>query len=177
MNYHQLFVEIEGDRSKANINNLIQQTESSEFDIVSFFEFFHLYEASKPWLFTWWLSHFVEAKSEQLNHHALSENIYLEISNCSNESILRDLWRALTFIEIKAREGELFDLGLKHLMNEKIAIAPRAHAMLVVSEIAFNYPDLLPELKLVLTSFIDHESAGLRSRSKNILKRIKRLKA
>ena len=177
MNYLQLFQNIEADRSKANINILINNTESSEFDIISFFEFFHEYEISKPWLITWWLSHFVEAKAEFLNHDELCENIFLEISNCSNESILRDLWRALTFIEIKVREGELFDLGFKHLMNEKMAIAPRAHAMLVISEIAFSYPELLPELKLVLTSFTDHESAGLRSRSKNILKRIKKLKA
>ena len=87
----------------------------------------------------------------------------------------RDLWRAFTFITIdEDLEGEVYDSAVKTTSNAALPIAPRAHAMLCAVNIAMHYPELSEEMLLVLSSFPQEESPGLRNRAKNLSAKLRK---
>ena len=86
------------------------------------------------------------------------------------------MWRSLTFIDInEAISSEVFNLGLNVIRSQNESIVARAHAMLVLTNIAKPYNELCDELLMVFKSLKNDESAGVRSRVKNLSKRLERL--
>lgn len=70
----------------------------------------------------------------------------------------------------------LLDMCYGYIKDPSEAIAVRAFAMTVVFSISRPYPELLQELRMVLTHPAGHEeSPGIRSRVKHILKAIDKL--
>lgn len=71
----------------------------------------------------------------------------------------------------------LLDTCYGYIKDPSEAIAVRAFAMTIVFSISKPYPELLDELSMVLRHpHTDEESPGIRSRSRNILKEIDKLK-
>lgn len=77
----------------------------------------------------------------------------------------------------KKQESFLLDKCFEYIKNPSEAIAVRAFAMTVIFNISKPYPELLDELLLVLNDLSIHENGpGIRSRLKNIIKEINKLK-
>lgn len=77
----------------------------------------------------------------------------------------------------KKHESFLLDKCFEYIKNPTEAIAVRAFAMTVVFNISKPYPELLDELLLILNDLSVHENGpGIRSRLKNIIKEIHKLK-
>lgn len=77
----------------------------------------------------------------------------------------------------KKQESFLLDKCFEYIKNPSEAIAVRAFAMTVVFNISRPYPELLDELLMILNDLSVHENGpGIRSRLKNIIKEIHKLK-
>lgn len=78
----------------------------------------------------------------------------------------------------KKMESFVLDKCFEYVQNPSEAIAVRAFAMTLIYNIAKPYPELLNELSVVLTHLSSFdESAGIKVRSRNILKDIAKLKS
>ncbi|MCB0642433.1 MAG: hypothetical protein KDC44_12375 [Phaeodactylibacter sp.] len=74
---------------------------------------------------------------------------------------------------------ELMGIAADHcfrlLMDPKVTVAVRVHAMTILWQICKKEPDLAPELKLVLEDQLPHGSAGFKNRGQKILKAIQKM--
>lgn len=160
-------------RSKANVTRIIRDIELHGMDFHLFFQEVNNRPHPTNWYMTWLFSDFVKrnpregAKAQHL--------IWQQLKQVENESMLRDLWRCLSFIQVNEElSGEIYDTAFQVIPSQKFAIAIRAHAMLTACNIAMPYPELRAELILVLDGLQEEESAGIRSRGRNLSKRLKR---
>lgn len=72
--------------------------------------------------------------------------------------------------------GQLLDFCIEILTSPIEPIAVRAHAMQVLYNIALKEPDFAPELIELIQHEIEyHGSAGINSRGKNIIKKLRQL--
>ena len=85
----------------------------------------------------------------------------------------RSLLRCLAEIEIpEHQQGKLFDVCYNWLLSKDEPPAVKVHSMQILINIAKPQPELLREIKLIIEELTDHESAAIRSRSRNLLAKI-----
>ena len=96
------------------------------------------------------------------------------IETAPHVAVVRNVLRVTSMIEIPEElEGKAYDLCYHLARQSKEDIAVRAHAMTIISTLALKYPELKPEVCDLLQALKDHDSAGLRSRSKKMIVRLK----
>ena len=84
--------------------------------------------------------------------------------------ICRNLLRQLAECKIPDDlQGNLYDICYNWLLSRHQPPAVKVHCMQILFNIAQLEPDLKPELKLILEELIDHESAAIRSRSRQLM--------
>ena len=100
------------DRSKKSVNQLILKLEKDGFDFHDFFEVLPSIEFPTRWYMTWMLTHYVERnKEEGTAHQGLIWNV---LTQCDNQSMLRDLWRTMSLIEVNEELAvEVYDAATK----------------------------------------------------------------
>lgn len=164
---------LEGDRSKANMLRCVAAMEKLGIDFEAFFK--EVRSQSEPvcWYLTWLLSHFIEhypALGTSIQHH-----VWDLLKTTAHKGMQRDLWRSLSFIHVSEElSGEIYDAACLIIPSTQQPIAVRAHAMFTARNIALPYPELCDELALILSELHHSESAGIRSRSRNILAALKK---
>ena len=85
----------------------------------------------------------------------------------------RNIVRLLQFVEIpKNLHGKLMDLSFQFISNPEEAIAVKAFSLSILSKLAEIYPEILPEIKSVIETRWEFETAAFRSRAKKILKQV-----
>jgi hypothetical protein len=70
----------------------------------------------------------------------------------------------------------LCDLCMQWIRSEKVPVAVRCNAMTMIYQIAYEVPELLEELRLLLFDLQPYGSAGFKSRSSSLLNQIEKLK-
>ena len=70
--------------------------------------------------------------------------------------------------------GEAADICFGYVTNPAEAVAVRCFSMTVCWNICLRVPELMPELKAALEDWLDHGTAGFKSRGKKILAAIAR---
>ena len=89
-------------------------------------------------------------------------------------SINRNIVRALQYAAIpEAYEGPILDVLFKFLHSSDEPIAVKAFSMTVIYRLSQKYPDIQPELKASIEQLLPEGSAGIKSRGKKILKKLK----
>ena len=58
----------------------------------------------------------------------------------------------------------------KFLESPTEALAVKVFSMTVLSNFAKQYPEIVPEIKIVIEDQLPHQSAGFKSRAKKVLK-------
>jgi len=95
---------------------------------------------------------------------------------CSNESATRSFLKILTLTGTTALgdagRGRIADHCFTLLRSRESAIAVKAYSMDVLHEISGDYPDLTHELAAVLSMLPDDVPAGIKSKSRTLLKRL-----
>ena len=71
-------------------------------------------------------------------------------------------------------EGLAYDLCWGFAISTKEDVAVRANSLTVLARIASNYPELISEVLGLAQSFIQAESAGLKSRGRRVVKELSR---
>ena len=115
-----------------------------------------------------------------IDHPALIKKHFRRlISNLSkqgiHDAVKRNTMRLLQEIEIPIKfHGEIMDTCFRYISGPGEAVAVKVFSLAVLEKLAVIYPDIIPEIKLVIEENIDHEKAAFRSRAKKILKKMER---
>ena len=88
-----------------------------------------------------------------------------------HDSIKRNSIRLLQAIEIPEKyEGRVMEICFKYLESPKEAVAIKAFSLTVLSRLAKKYPEIIPEIKLLIEEQLPHQSAAFKSRVKAFMK-------
>jgi 8-oxo-dGTP diphosphatase len=95
---------------------------------------------------------------------------------CDNESAKRSFLKILTLTGTSSLgetdRGQLTELCFSLLKTKESAIAVKAYSMDVLYEISHDYPDIIHELAAALSMIPDDGSAGIKSKSRSLLKKL-----
>ncbi len=166
MNLHAALL---AENSKANIEKIVKAIGN---DSEKFKELIHLIfnaEEKAKQRASWVMGYCV------INHPELVKpylkNLIALLNKPVHNALKRNVVRFLQFIDIPEDfQGSVFDTCIKLILNPKEAIAVRAFSMTVCANIAKGYPELKEEVKNILIHLAPEESAGIKSRAKNVLK-------
>ena len=87
-----------------------------------------------------------------------------------HDSIKRNSIRLLQNLEIPEKyHGEIMGICFKFLESPTEALAIKVFSMTVLGNLAKKYPDIIPELKLLIENQLPDQTAGFKSRAKKIL--------
>jgi len=98
------------------------------------------------------------------------------ISNLSkknlHDAIPRNTVRLLQHVDIpKKFHGRIMDVCFRYLQSNETAIAVRVFSMTILENLSKIYPEIFPELKLIIEERWSHETAAFHSRARKILQR------
>ncbi|MGB4845918.1 MAG: hypothetical protein WBP16_15740 [Ferruginibacter sp.] len=93
-----------------------------------------------------------------------------------HDAVKRNSVRFLQKMEIPEKyRGDLMDICFKYLESPKEALAIKVFSMSVLGNLAKQYPEIKPELKLLIEEQLPNQSAGFKARAKKILKQLDKL--
>ena len=95
------------------------------------------------------------------------------IEKFDHSGIRRNLLRYIAEENIpKALQGKLYDVcyGWLHSRSEPPAV--KVHCMQILFNISEQEPDLRKELKLIIEELTEHESAAIKSRSRQLMRKL-----
>lgn len=100
---------------------------------------------------------------EKLLHNLHRPNLH--------DSIKRNTVRLLQQIDIPEKyEGEVMDLCFQYVECPTEAVAIKAFSLTILGKLAKKFPEILPEIKLLIEEQMQHQSAAFKSRAKRLLK-------
>ncbi|MEO6732682.1 MAG: hypothetical protein ABIN01_15785 [Ferruginibacter sp.] len=88
-----------------------------------------------------------------------------------HDAIKRNTVRLLQEIDIpKKYQGEIMNICFSYLESPTEAVAVKAFSLTVLANLAKLYPEILPEIKLMIEEQLPHQTAAFKSRAKYCLK-------
>ncbi|MES1224747.1 MAG: hypothetical protein ABUT20_55160 [Bacteroidota bacterium] len=110
------------------------------------------------------------------NHPKLIKPYFAKlIANLSKKNIhsavIRNTVRLLQNVEIpKKYQGKIMDTCFGFIQSPETEVAVKAFSLSILHNLSKQYPEILPELKLIIEERWEHETAAFRSRAKKIIK-------
>jgi hypothetical protein len=87
-----------------------------------------------------------------------------------HDAVIRNSVRVLEMIEIpKKFHGEVMNACFQFIESPATPVAIKAFSLTTLHKLCKQYPEILPELKLIITERWDTETAAFKSRGKKIL--------
>lgn len=87
-----------------------------------------------------------------------------------HDAVIRNTVRLLQDVAIPEKyHGKLMGVCFGLIQSNETAVAVKAFSLSILQNLSKQYPDIIPELKLVIEERWEHESAAFRSRAKKIL--------
>jgi len=88
-----------------------------------------------------------------------------------HDAVKRNSIRLMQDIEIPAKyQGEIMDICFKYLESPTEPLAVKVFSMTVLGNLTKKYPEIIPELKLIIEDQLPHQTAGFKSRAKKLFK-------
>lgn len=109
-------------------------------------------------------------------HPHFMENRYAELlGNLKrpdlHDSVKRNTVRLLQSVAIPEKhQGAVMEICFRYLESPHEAVAIKAFSLSVLQRLAKTYPEIVPEIKLVIEEQLAHQSAAFKSRVKNFMK-------
>ena len=92
-----------------------------------------------------------------------------------HNAVKRNVMRLLENTDIpRALQGTVMDTCFHYIADPKEAVAVKAFSLGVLGKMMNRYPDIIPELKLLIEDRLPHETAAFTSRAKKLLKKMER---
>lgn len=92
-----------------------------------------------------------------------------------HDAVNRNTLRFLQEIEIPGSlQGRVMNTCFQYVSDPNVPVAIKAFSLTVLYNLSQKYPDIQPELKLLIETQIPHETAAFRSRAVKILKVLER---
>lgn len=91
----------------------------------------------------------------------------------THEAVARNIVRILQYVEIPKRfHGRVMSACFEFVSTPDTPIAVKAFSLTVLEHLAEIYPEIKPELKVIIEERWDHETAAFRSRARKIMKKL-----
>ena len=88
-------------------------------------------------------------------------------------AVRRNITRILEAINIpKKYHGEIMNECFRYIENPHEKVAVQAFSLTILENLSKTYPEILPELKLIIQERMPHATAAFKSRAKKILKKL-----
>ncbi|HMH23102.1 MAG TPA: hypothetical protein VK563_15060 [Puia sp.] len=88
-------------------------------------------------------------------------------------AVIRNTLRLLQDVPIPQKyHGRVMSICFDFIQSPDTAIAVKAFSLTVLEHLAADYPDILPELRLIIEEQWDQATPAFRSRAKKILKKL-----
>jgi hypothetical protein len=89
-----------------------------------------------------------------------------------HDAVKRNIIRLLQDITIPVKyHGEIMNTCFKYISSPAEKAAVKAFSLTVLENLAKQYPEILPELKMIIRDRWDHESPAFHARAKSILRK------
>ena len=90
-----------------------------------------------------------------------------------HDAVKRNTMRLLQSVDIPPRyQGTVTDTCFQYIATPAEPVAVKAFSLTVLEGLALQYPDIIPEIKLLIEENYDRETAAFKSRAKRLLKKI-----
>ena len=90
-------------------------------------------------------------------------------------AVRRNITRIFRDIEIPAKfHGELMDLSFRFISSNESPAAVKAFSLAILEKLSNRYPEIIPEIKLLIEERWPLETAAFRSRAKHFLRSIEK---
>ncbi|PWJ59353.1 hypothetical protein CLV98_102186 [Dyadobacter jejuensis] len=90
-----------------------------------------------------------------------------------HQAVVRNSARILAEQEIPEEyHGQLLNRSFELVASNQAPIAVKAYALTILHHLSTSYPDIVPELEMIIRDRMEFETAAFRSRGKRILKSI-----
>ena len=87
-----------------------------------------------------------------------------------HDAVKRHTMRLLPSIEIpEKQEGAVMDICFSYIEDPREAVAVKAFSLTVLEKMARKYPEIIPELTLIIEDQMPHQTAAFKVRAKKIL--------
>ena len=170
-----LRAEILKEHSKAQCNKIVNWVGSNQ---QRFDELFHLFlndEYRVVQRSAWPMSYCVDAHPALISKHWKELMDNLKKPNL-HDAVKRNSIRLMQDIELpETYHGEIMDMCFTCLESPKETLAVKVFSMSVLANLAKYYPEIKPELKLIIEDQLPQQSAGFKSRAKMVLKQLSKV--
>ena len=107
---------------------------------------------------------FIAGKFNQLIYNLKKPGIH--------NAIKRNTVRLLQAVAIPEEyEGEIMNLCFRYVEDPAEAVAVKAFSLSVLGRLAIKYPDIIPEIQLLIHEQLSHQTAAFKRRAEDLLKR------
>jgi len=90
-----------------------------------------------------------------------------------HDAVKRNTVRMLQSVSIPEKyEGEIMEICFKYIESPKEAVAVKAFSLAILEKLAKKYPEIIPEVKLLIEDQMPHQTAAFKTRSKKFLKAV-----
>ena len=165
--------EILKEHSKAQRDKIIEWVGDAQQRFDDLFRLFLKDENRVSQRASWPVSYCVEAHPEFMQHHLKELLQNLERPNL-HDAIKRNTIRLLQEIPIPEKyHGQVMNICFGYVENPTEAVAIKAFSLTVLGNLAIQYPEIIPEIKLLIEDQLPHQTAAFKSRAKRLMKQFK----
>ena len=117
----------------------------------------------------WSVSWAAKEKPDMIYPHIKDLVSVLQKKNV-HDAVIRNSVRVLQEIEIPEKyHGEVMNACFEFLEKPSTPVAIKAFSLTTLFNLSKDYPEIKPELKLIINDRLDYETAAFKSRAKKIL--------
>ncbi|MDB5277559.1 MAG: hypothetical protein JWR61_2514 [Ferruginibacter sp.] len=161
--------EILKEHSREQCNTIVQWVGKSQQRFDELFALFLRGEYRITQRASWPLSYCVEAHPEFIKNHF--ENLLNNLQRPGvHDAVKRNTIRLLQYADIPEKfRGRVMDMCFKSVASPTEAVAIKAFSLTVLGNLAKLYPEILPEIKLLVREQLPYQTAAFKSRAKPFL--------
>jgi len=161
--------EILKEHSKTHCNKIVEWIGKDQKRFDELFELFLNDEYRVTQRAAWPLSYSAIAHPGFMNKNLLRLINNLKKPSLHN-AIKRNSVRLLQYITIPEKyHGEVMEICFRYVESPTEAVAIKAFALTVLGNLSKQYPEILPEIKLLIEEQWPHQTAAFKSRAKTLL--------
>jgi len=160
--------EILKENSKAQCNKIVQWIGNDQKRFNELFTLFLSDEYRVTQKAAWPLSYSAIAHPGLITKHLSKLINNLEKPGLHN-AIKRNTVRLLQHIIIPEKfDGQVMEICFRYVASPTEAIAVKAFSLTVLGNLSKQYPEILPEIKLLIQEQLPHQTAAFKSRAKKL---------
>ncbi len=164
------------EHSRANCDVIVNWIGASQ---KRFNQLFHLFINGKPLVIqraAWPLSYAVRQHPHFIDKHFGSLLDNLSRPGIHN-AIRRNTMRLLQDVPIPEQyQGQVMDISFNYIIDPKEKVAVKAFSLTVLGNMLQQYPEIGPEIKLIIEDQWEHQTAAFYSRAKKLLNQLDKKK-